>query len=284
MAIIDFILNLAGLLLWLSWRASRFDPLTRTSASSLAATLRRAEPRRLKSWHLLAGLAALLLGRAFLYSQIGPAVDWTPRLNIGLVVLAFRSDELTATLLYSLCGFGRLFAIFYFWMTALVILNRHAPENPILRVLRLQLGPMSRWAWPVQLLFPVLVVALGWMGMHPLMAWAGLINRVQAFPHLAAQGLVVGAALVFTLKYLLPFLMLVYLVSSYVYLGSSPVWDFVNGTARVFLTPLRKFPLRIGRVDLAPVVGTVVALVLLDGIPAMLLAKYPALRETIWPQ
>ena len=63
MGLIDFILNLAGMLLWLNWRSIRFDPLARTTPATLAGTLRRAEPPRMKRWHFLAALAALLLLR-----------------------------------------------------------------------------------------------------------------------------------------------------------------------------------------------------------------------------
>ena len=89
MGLIDFILNLAGVLLWLSWRSIGMDPLVRTTPATLVGTLRRAEPRRLKGWQFLVGLAALLLLRAVLYRQIGPAADWTPKLDLFFVVLAF---------------------------------------------------------------------------------------------------------------------------------------------------------------------------------------------------
>src|SRR3974390_1650027 len=77
MGLIDFILNLAGLLLWLNWRAVRLDPLSRATPATLAGTLRRAEAPRLKRWHFLAALGGLLLLRAVLYWQIGSAVNWT---------------------------------------------------------------------------------------------------------------------------------------------------------------------------------------------------------------
>src|SRR6267143_3555912 len=77
MALIDFILNVAGLLLWFNWRAVRFDPLVKTAPATLTGTLRRAEPSRFKRWHLLATLAGLLLARAFVYWQIGSAANWT---------------------------------------------------------------------------------------------------------------------------------------------------------------------------------------------------------------
>ena len=79
MGLIDFILNLAGLLLWLNWRSVRFDPLGKRTPATLIGTLRRAEPRRLRRWHLLAALGGLLLLRALFYWQIGSAAHWTGR-------------------------------------------------------------------------------------------------------------------------------------------------------------------------------------------------------------
>ena len=86
---IDFILNVAGLLLWLNWRSVRMDPFTRGIPATLAGTVRRAEPMRLQRWHFLAALGILLFFRAVLYQAIGPAADWTPRLNLVVVHLAF---------------------------------------------------------------------------------------------------------------------------------------------------------------------------------------------------
>jgi hypothetical protein len=45
MPLIDLILNLAGLLLWLSWQALGITAATRPTALSLVYTLKRAEPR-----------------------------------------------------------------------------------------------------------------------------------------------------------------------------------------------------------------------------------------------
>ena len=39
MGLIDFILNLAGVLLWLGWRSIRFDPLGRSTPATLVGTL-----------------------------------------------------------------------------------------------------------------------------------------------------------------------------------------------------------------------------------------------------
>ena len=91
MGLIDFILNLAGLLLWLSWRSLRFDPLVITSPATLVGTLRRAEPQRLRGWQLLASLAALILLRALLYRQIGDLAVFQRCATSKAVVAAKRA-------------------------------------------------------------------------------------------------------------------------------------------------------------------------------------------------
>src|SRR5262245_23788161 len=113
MGLIDFILNLAALLLWLTWRSVPFDPLVKSSPASLAGTLRRAAPRRWQRWHFLPALAALLFFRALLYWQIGPAVNWTPNLRLGAIALSFRCDFFDRMLLFSLFSFAATLAVFY---------------------------------------------------------------------------------------------------------------------------------------------------------------------------
>ena len=44
MGLIDFILNLAGLLMWIKWRSTLFDPLNKRTPATLIGTLRRAAP------------------------------------------------------------------------------------------------------------------------------------------------------------------------------------------------------------------------------------------------
>ena len=66
MAIVDFILNLAGLLLWIKWRSLPFDPFNKRIPATLVGTLRRAAPSRFRRWHLLAGIALLLVLRALI--------------------------------------------------------------------------------------------------------------------------------------------------------------------------------------------------------------------------
>src|SRR5882757_2252731 len=92
MAYVDFILNLAGLLLWIKWRSLPFDPIHRRTPATLVGTLRRAAPSHFRRWHLLVLIALLLLCRAEFYRLLGPAMHWTGRLDLGVITLSFRSD------------------------------------------------------------------------------------------------------------------------------------------------------------------------------------------------
>jgi uncharacterized protein YggT (Ycf19 family) len=271
MSAIDFILNLAGVLLWLNWRSRRFDPLKRTSAASLVATLKRAEPDRMKGRLFLVFLMLLLLVRGWLYSQAGIAADWTPKLNLGSVVLAFRTDRASA-LLYSCLSYLRVMVVFYFWLLTLAVINRDPMETePIQKFVRQHLGLVARWPRLVQIIAPVLLVASLWVVCHPLLVRVGVVSRVQTLAHLLGQGLLVGMGIFFSLKYVLPLVLLLYLVVSYVFLGSSPLWDFVSLTGRNMLRPLRWMPLRIGKLDLAPLVGAILILLILQVLPVYIL-------------
>lgn len=284
MLLIDYILNLAGLLVWLHWRAMKFDPLARTTPATLVGTLRRAEPQRLRSWQLLLGLTSLLVVRAWLYWQVGSAAGWTASLHLGFIVLAFRSDFFLTALLYSFLSFAKVLLVVYFWLIMLVLINGPSAESdPILRLIRLHLGRLARWPRWVLVLLPLVVTTWLWIMVHPLLEQAGVINVSRSTWRVALQGTLVGLTLWVTLKYLLPAVLFAHLIANYVYLGSSPLWDFTATTSRRLLTPLRRLPLRIGRLDLAPVIGAVLLLLLLDALPNYLLVRYPELRQAVWP-
>src|SRR5579863_6851700 len=105
MALTDFILNIVGLLLWLNWLSLHFDPLAKTSATSLVSTLRKADPSGPRRWQSLAAVVGLVVIRALIYWQIGPALNWTPRLALAPIGLSFRSDFLWRALLFSTLSF-----------------------------------------------------------------------------------------------------------------------------------------------------------------------------------
>ncbi|MGN6555273.1 MAG: hypothetical protein ACTHLW_16320 [Verrucomicrobiota bacterium] len=285
MNLIDFILNVAGVLLWLNWRSARLDPLTRLTPATLVGTIRRAEPVRLKRWHLLVLIGALIFVRALFYQSVGPAVNWTPKLDLGPVALAFRANRFPHELLFSTLSLLRTMVVFYFWLLMVAIVHRSTENpDPLLKLLLLQLGKPAAWPRWLQATVPIAVGAALWLMIYPLLARMELVNWASSNLHLAGQALLIGAGLYVSLKFVIPILLLLHLVASYVYLGSSPFWDFTHTTARHLLMPLNRLPLRFGKVDFAPVLGiTLICVVLIYPLPELLQRLLDRYQLSIWP-
>jgi uncharacterized protein YggT (Ycf19 family) len=262
MALIDFILNLAGLLLWLNWRSVRFDPLGRRTPATLIGTLRRAEPRRLRRWHLLAALGGLLLLRAGIYWQIGSAANWSGKLDLGITALSFSSNlsgpmmSFLRMLVFSIFSFGLMLGVFYLWLLLLSILAGPEPL-PFHRLVRMPLGGMDRWSRGVKFFLPLMVTATFWWLASWLLAWLQVILEPASPAHRIEEALVIGLGSYLAWKYLIGTLLVLHLLNSYIYFGKHPFWGYVNAEAQTLLSPLRVVPLRAGRVDFAPVVGIV---------------------------
>jgi uncharacterized protein YggT (Ycf19 family) len=258
--IIDFTLNLAGLLLWLNWRSMRGDPLGKRTPATLIGTLRRVEPRRLRHWHLLAAIGGLLLLRAGFYWQIGSASKpvWAGTLNLGVIAPSFLSNSFGRMCLFSLFSFGLMLTVFYLWLLLLSIL---AGPGPVHGLVRVQLGTMDRWPRWVKLLLPLGATGLGWWLASWLLVWLQIFPKPISATQRAAQSLLIGLSSYLVWKYVIGALLTLHLLNGYVYFGKHPLWDYVNATAQTLLKPLRGVPLRASKVDFAPVAG--VALVFL---------------------
>lgn len=284
MGLIDFILNLAGLLLWLNWLSIRFDPLAQPSAATLVCTLRKAGSPTVRRWMLVAALAGLMIGRAFVYAHIGSATDWTPKLPLGAIALSFRSDFFHLMLAYSALSFGVTLGCFYSWLLLLSFLGgRDGGDDPLLRLARAHLGWVARWRWPARLALPFSVVAVLWLLLGPPLAWLGVVPRPGLWISRLEQAALLGTSAYLTWKYLIAGLLALHLLHSYVYLGSSLFWNFVTVTARSLLLPLRPLRLRVNKVDFAPLVGMALvfwaACISKNGLVISSVIKVPGLFE-----
>ncbi|HEX7618886.1 MAG TPA: hypothetical protein VF480_09230 [Verrucomicrobiae bacterium] len=257
MALIDFILNLAGLLLWLNWRAAKADPLGKPVPATLIGTLRRAEPGKPGWWQLPVVLGGLLLLRALFYWQIGSATGWIGKLDLGVTVVFFRSNSFGQMLLFSMFSFARMFGIMYLWLLLLSILSGPMPTH---RLVKMQLGEMDGWPRWVKFLLPLFVIALVWGLASWPFAWLHPKPAMSA-AHRIEESLVIALGSYLVWKYLIAALLALHLLNSYIYFGKNPFWSYVNATAKQLLRPLEKIPLRAGRADFAPVAG--IALVFL---------------------
>ena len=260
MGLIDFILNLAGLLLWLNWRAAKADPLGKSKPATLIGTLRRAEPGKARRWHLPAALGGLLLLRALFYWQIGSALKpaWAGTLDFGVIAPSFVSSSFWRILLFSIFSFARMVGIVYLWLILLSILVGPMPTH---RLVKIQLGNIDGWPRWMKFLLPLALVGLLWWLASWILAWMGIIPKPISAMHRIEESLVIGLGSYLVWKFLIATLLVLHLLNSYVYFGKNPFWNYVNATARQLLRPLEKVRLRAGRADFAPIVG--IALVFL---------------------
>jgi uncharacterized protein YggT (Ycf19 family) len=258
--LIDFILNLAGLLLWINWRSILFDPFEKRTPATLVGSLRRAVPTRFRHWHLLAAIGALLVLRALLYWQIGSSAGWNGRLDLGVTTIFFRSNYFDQMLLFSVFSFARILGIVYAWLVLLSILDGPMPTR---RFVKMQLGEIDNWPRWIKFLLPLLVTALFWGLASWPFAW---LHQRPAMP--AAQrieeALVIGLGSYLVWKFVIAALLVLHLLGSYIYFGKNPFWNYVDATARNLLRPLEKIPLRAGKADFAPVVGIALAFLIAE--------------------
>jgi len=262
---IDFILNLAGLLLWLSWRSVQYDPLTKRTPATLLGTLRPAETTRWRQWHLPAVIIGLLIFRALIYWLVGSTGHWVGRLDFGVIspAIHFRghfSDLFLRIIPYSCLSFALTLGVFYLWLLFLSIL---AGPDPIHRLVRVQLGAVDRWPRWVKWLLPLVVTGAFWWLTTWLFAKLEVsdYSKTHFIPEPVSgvrrleSAAIVGGASYLVWKYVIGALLLLHLLNTYIYFGKHPLWNYVNITAHTLLGPLGKIPLRVERVDFAPVVG-----------------------------
>jgi uncharacterized protein YggT (Ycf19 family) len=258
MGYVDFILNLAGVLLWIKWRSLPFDPFNKRIPATLVGTLRRAAPSHFRRWHLLAAIGVLLVLRALIYWWIGPAFTqvWVGKLDLGVTILPFRSDLFSRMLLFSIFSFGLTLGIFYLWLVLLSLLAGPAANNgSIHRLVRMSLGGIDGWPSRAKIILPFAAATLLWWLASWLLSWLGIIPKPVSAAHRIEESLVIGLGSYLAWKLVAVALLVLHLLSTYIYFGKHPLWNYVNATAQVLLAPLRKIPLRAGRVDFAPVVG-----------------------------
>jgi uncharacterized protein YggT (Ycf19 family) len=231
-----------------------------------------------------------LFVRAFFYEHIGPAVSWSPKLNLTVVTPAFPlvirgQNFFLSALLFSVASFVRLLVIFYLWLLTIAILNRHETNpDPLQKLVLVQLGRVGKWPVLAQVIFSVVIIAALWALFHPLLAHIGVTAPERSKALLLAQGAIVSVFAWLSLKHLLLVFLVVHLIINYVYLGANPVWDFINTTSKNLLAPLKVLPLRFGRVDFTPVLGIILVVLLLYLLPDRILYELDRHGRTIWPQ
>jgi uncharacterized protein YggT (Ycf19 family) len=187
-----------------------------------------------------------------------------PGIPLGPTTLWFRSDLLGRMFLFSLLSFTATVVIFYLWLLLLSLLNSNLAESDAQqKLIRLHLGPIERWPLVPKLVLPVVLILIIWFALNPLLSTLNIVPKTST-AHVLLQGCVIGAAVYLALKFLVLGVLLLYLLTSYVYLGEFPFWKFVDVTARAILRPFKGLPLQIGKLDTAPIVAIALVFVVAE--------------------
>jgi uncharacterized protein YggT (Ycf19 family) len=125
----------------------------------------------------------------------------------------------------------------------------------------MQLGRIDGWPRAVKWLLPLVVTTMCWWIASWLLAWLQIIPQPSPVRRIEAA-LIIASQSYLLWQFPIAAILVLYLLNSYIYFGRHPVWNYVDGTARTLLKPLKEIPfLKIGKVDFTPVVG--IALVFL---------------------
>jgi uncharacterized protein YggT (Ycf19 family) len=104
-------------------------------------------------------------------------------------------------------------------------------------------------------LLPFLVTAVLWWLSSWLLGWLHISTQPVSMAHRIEQSLVIGLGSYLVWKFPLGALLVLHILASYIYFGKHPFWNYVKLTAQELLRPLKKIPLRLGKVDFAPVLA-----------------------------
>lgn len=254
---LDWMTDLVGLMLWLSWRGFGAQPASARPALTLVSNLRHAGGGGSRRGTLaLPALGVLLLARAALHHTLSPnfadAVPW----SMGAVTIAFRSDLWWRILSHSFLSWAALVLKAHVCFAFLVVLRRpDADSDPITQSLKAELGPAARWPWGLSMVPFLAGLGVLWLAASPVLVGAGLVPARVSTSHALQQAVVVALGGLGSLKWPLVLLCLMRFLLDHVYLGAMPVWDYLHVTGGRLSGWLAVLPLRWGRIDLAPLVA-----------------------------
>ena len=237
MGLIDFILNLAGLLFWLNWRAARVNPLNRSSPATLMGTLRPTVKKTASRWPLLLVTVGLLVLRGVGYRLISYYTSvWNGTVNLQVIVLSFRSDSFPRMLEFSALSFGLMLGVFYSWLLFFSLL---AGPEPLHKVVKVQIGRVDDWPRWVKVILPLVIGAVLWWPINWLLAESKVIPLPVSISDRLEKSVVIGLGPYLTWQYPICVVLILHLMNTYIYFGKHPFWIYVGAVAEKLLRPLR---------------------------------------------
>ncbi len=249
------ILNLTGLLFWTLWRAGTM-PRPKPANAITGPSPRQGTVFK-RSWAYLLALIGLLIFRAIFYNQFGPGLDWIPSLELIHETPHFRSDHFARSLAYSILSFTRWLSDLYFcWALLITIKPKSDTAKTWRSFLRSQFGWLgglpSIALWIAALLLAILlhIIEAEWM------VYVGVRTESNHYYKLLPLLVLLDFR---TAIYLSMGIITLYILNSYVYFGENNFWNSVNNCGKQLLAPIRRTPLVVGKVDLAPFLAMAVA-------------------------
>jgi len=140
----------------------------------------------------------------------------------------------------------------------LLPLSLLAGPEPVHSLVKIPLGwldDLPPWA---KIILPLIVTAILWWLASWLFCWLKIMPAPVAVAQRLEQSLIIGLDSCLLWRFPLGGLLLLHLLGSYIYFGKHPFWTYVNATAQKLLQPLHQLPLRLGRMDFAPLVGIII--------------------------
>lgn len=258
---INLLLNLAGLGLWIGAFAFSRAAARLSRPLTLLSTMRPETSAAHGRLVLLGSLMALLVLRAAAYWNFSMTGSKFPSVDFGILSISFRPDLFTDLLAYSVGSFFVFLYLYYLWMLGISLCFRSSgPVDSIENFVNQQLRFLASWhaGWKV---FISLFAGAGlWLatGMVLHVFGIGGIPREWSGLTLLLQSPFVAASFGCSFLLVMAAVLALHFINSYVYFGEHAVWPFIDRTAKVYLSPLRRFPLMVGRFDFAPIFGILV--------------------------
>jgi hypothetical protein len=182
-------------------------------------------------------------------------------MEILAISIPWRSDLLGRMILFSTMSFAIALGFYYAWIFLLSAVRPNKNEADVMqRFVRAQLGWLEKIPSGLKLLVPAVVAGLCWIGFVQLLGELELLPLPKSTETLWGQAGAIALASVLAWEWLLPVLFLLHLLNIYVYLGTHPAWAYISEVSRRLLAPLSF--LHFGKVDLAPVAGIAIVIVL----------------------
>lgn len=167
--------------------------------------------------------------------------------------------------------------IFYFWLLFLGIFNKgeSVNENNFLhRGIHLMVGKLDHWPVLFRVCIPGVVGVILWFLLCALLEWTHMIPTQESWKIVFRESLVVGLCAYLPWCHLLAGLIFVYFLHSYIYLGISPVWNYLHAITRKALGPLYLLPLQISKIDFTPVAAMAVVFLIYENGVRLLAALF----------